>query len=219
MADMRRKTFALRIKPNMKEEFKKRFGSLEPELITVLNNWGVKNFSVWCIEDLVFGYFEEYGDAAASQDKKAIVERWRVYMQNCYEDISLPGINPMRLMYEDIGIVREDKTKIRHRVFVTRLKPGCAEEYKRRHDDLIASRNGKINEGPESNFTIWYAENYIFGYCELDKSMEKEPTEEERQAVIAWETRMLEIMDWLTDDVDWLTGLKHDKIEQLFSQG
>ena len=31
-------------------------------------------------------------------------------------------------------------------------------------------------------------------------------------ATVAWETRQLEIMDWLTDDVDWMTGETHDKM-------
>ena len=45
--------------------------------------------------------------------------------------------------------------------------------------------------------------------------MEKEETEEERQATIAWETRQLEIMDWITDDVDWLTGQRHSRSHRL----
>ena len=45
-----------------------------------------------------------------------------------------------------------------------------------------------------------------------------EPTEEEKAADIAWETRQLEIMDWLTDDVDWITGEKHDAIRFICAQ-
>ena len=118
-------------------------------------------------------------------------------------------------MYHDIGIVREDKSLIRHRVFCTKLKPGCAEEYKRRHDGLIAARGDKVSEGPDSNFTIWYGAGYIFGYCEKVKSFDHEPTEAEKAADIAWETRQLEIMDWLTDDVDWITGQKHGHIQRI----
>ena len=42
-----------------------------------------------------------------------------------------------------------------------------------------------------------------------------EMTEEEKASTIAWETRQLEIMDWLTDDVDWITGEKHEAIRRL----
>ena len=39
--------------------------------------------------------------------------------------------------------------------------------------------------------------------------MEQEPTEEEKAFTTEWETRQLEIMDWITNDVDWLTGEHH----------
>ena len=45
-----------------------------------------------------------------------------------------------------------------------------------------------------------------------------EMTDEERTSTIAWETRQLEIMDWLTDDVDWITGEKHDAIALVCKQ-
>ena len=39
--------------------------------------------------------------------------------------------------------------------------------------------------------------------------MEKEPTEADRASTVEWETRQLEIMDWITNDVDWITGVHH----------
>lgn len=215
---MRRETIAMRIKPGMKDEFRRRCKEEFPGLFASQNPKGINNFSIWSVEDLAFVY-SEVDDEVTMEEEKALAMAFLEYMQDCCECLGSPVTKPMRLMYEDIGIVREDKSLIRHRVFVTKLKPGCAEEYKRRHDELTASRGGKVNPGPESNFTIWNAGDYIFGYCELVKSMEKEPTEEERQATIDWETRGLEIMDWITDDMDWLTGEKHEKIELMFKQG
>lgn len=215
---MRRETIAMRIKLGMKAEFKHRCKHILSKLIAPLKLCGINNFSIWCVEDLVFGYYEVNDSIEPKENKMVLISHFLEYMMVCCECLAHPMNNPMRLMYEDIGIIREDKSRIHHRVFVTKLKIGCAEEYKRRHDTLILSRNGKINLGPESNFTIWNIGDYIFGYCELDKSMEREPTEEEWKTKIAWETRMLEIMDWVTDDVDWLTGLKHDKIELIFGE-
>ena len=103
-------------------------------------------------------------------------------------------------------------------MFATHLHPGCAEEYKRRHDALIAARGDKNTEGPESNFTIWNANGYIFGYCELVRAYDHEMTADERASTIAWETRQLEIMDWLTDDVDWITGQKHEPVCRVWAQ-
>jgi L-rhamnose mutarotase len=129
-------------------------------------------------------------------------------IQDTFDWISTPG-EEMRLMYHDYGIVRESKELIRHRMFMTKLKPGCEEEYKRRHDGLVAARGDKVTEGPDSNFTIWSAGGYIFGYNEIDTTMETEETEAERESTIQWETRQLEIMDWITNDVDWMTGEHH----------
>lgn len=168
---------------------------------------GVENFSIWHMEQYLFGYGECEGDAARLDAAFA-------RLPEGVELVCAPGT--MRLMYHDIGVVRADKSLIRHRVFATRLKPGCAEEYKRRHDGLIARRGDKVTQGPESNFTIWYGDGHIFGYCELVRAYDAiEPTPEEKAASAAWETRQLEIMDWLTDDVDWLTGEKHAPVERV----
>ena len=168
----------------------------------------VGNFSVWNIEDLFLCYGED-GDSGA----EALAARLMDAAGSSAELLCVPG--SMRLMYHDIGIVRQDKTLIRHRVFSTKLKPGCEEEYKRRHDRLVEARGDAVSEGPDSNFTIWYGAGYIFGYCEKVRAFDHEPTEAERAADIAWETRQLEIMDWLTDDVDWITGQKHDPIQRI----
>ena len=48
-------------------------------------------------------------------------------------------------MYHNFGVVRENKELIRHRMFMTKLKDGCEEEYKRRHDGLIAQRGDSVD--------------------------------------------------------------------------
>ncbi len=168
----------------------------------------VNNFSIWHIQKYLFGYGEGRADATDCFDG-AFARLPREVRLLCP-----PGT--MRQMYHDIGVVREDKSLIRHRVFATKLKPGCAEEYKRRHDGLIAQRGGAVKEGPESNFTIWLGDGHIFGYCELVRAYDAiEPTPQQRAWTVEWETRQLEIMDWLTDDVDWLTGEKHPAVERV----
>ena len=158
-------------------------------------------------------YREKVTDNSDLEDEPALCALLEPVIDGSAEVICPTG--SMRLMYHDIGIVRKDKSLIRHRVFVTKLKPGCADEYKRRHDALIAARGDAVSEGPDSNFTIWYGAGYIFGYCEKVKAFDHEMTEQERADTVAWETRQLEIMDWLTDDVDWITGQKHDHIRRV----
>ena len=129
-------------------------------------------------------------------------------IQDTFTWISTPG-KDMRLMYHNFGVVRENKELIRHRMFMTKLKDGCEEEYKARHDGLVAERGDTIDPGPDSNFSIWSAGGYIFGYDEIDTTMEVEETPQAREATIAWETRQLGIMDWITNDVDWMTKEVH----------
>lgn len=212
---MKREAFLMRIKPGMKDEFKKRMAEPWPELTDAWQAMGYDNFSVWAVEDYAFGYREVNESAAPSAAQKAVAERWIEYMQDTCEYIAKPGT--MRLMYHDIGNVRADKSLIRHRVFGTLIKPGCADEYHARHQALVDARGDKVSDGPETNFTIWCADShYNFGYCELVKSYDHEMTEEEKASTIAWETRQLEIMDWITDDVDWITGEKHPHIEKVY---
>ena len=152
----------------------------------------------------------EFWDEATKEYFRQLDKRF----EGCYDWISTP-FKPMRLMYHDFGIVREDKELIRHRVFITKLKGEYEEEYKRRHDALIEARNGETNPGPDSNFSIWNAGGYIFGYDEIDTTMEKDRTKADDDADIAWETKMLEIMTWITDDVDWITKEHHEHIKRI----
>ena len=202
---MKRITFLLRALPGMTMSAEQNLLREADALKALFAGHGVKNFSMWGVSDLFFGYGEE------GEDFDLMGEAGGYFTG--LEALCLPG--EMRLMYHDIGVVREDKSLIRHRVFATKLKPGCAEEYKRRHDGLIAARGDTISEGPDSDFTIWYGAGYIFGYCEKVKSFDHEMTEAERESTIAWETKQLEIMDWLTDDVDWMTGEKHEAIRRI----
>ena len=205
---MERCTFAMKVKEGKMNEYRKRLGEIWPELVLFLDRNQVKNFSIWNAENLIFGYYETVENTVLSTEEEHMRQKLTVRMEETFDWISTPG-EPMRLMYHDFGVVRENKELIRHRVFMTKLKPGCEEEYKRRHDGLIEKRGDTVTQGPDSNFSIWSSGGYIFGYNEIDTTMETETTEEEKQFTIEWETRQLEIMDWITNDVDWLTGEHH----------
>ena len=213
---MKRLPFVLRFRPGMKDAGLSALSGLWNEMKSAIDREGIKNFSVWSIQDFLFCYGEYPDELTPAPSETAAREAWTNALSPFMELFAAQDTLP--LMYHDIGVVREDKSLIRHRVFATKLKEGCAAEYKRRHDALIAARGDRISEGPESNFTIWNANGYIFGYCELVKSFDHEMTEDEKASTIAWETRQLEIMDWLTDDVDWITGEKHDAIRLICRQ-
>ena len=207
---MKRLPFVLKFRPGCREMGLKTLTGLWNEVKCTLTEDGVSNLSVWNIGDFLFCYGEYPDQLSPTDADHSAAGAWENALSPFMTVFAAQGTLP--LMYHDIGVVRQDKSLIRHRVFATKLKDGCTEEYKRRHDALIAKRGDTVSEGPESNFTIWNANGYIFGYCELVKSFDHEMTEEEKAATIAWETRQLEIMDWLTDDVDWITGEHHDKM-------
>ncbi len=211
---MKRHTFAMEINQGKSAQFRSNLGKVWPEFTFFLDEHGMTNFSIWGVENIVFGYYETEEDVVFTEEDKEKIDAWEQSYKDAYTWISTPFEN-MRLMYHDFGIVRESKELIRHRVFITKLVPGAEEEYKRRHDALVEARGDKLTEGPDSNFSIWYAGGYIFGYNEIDTTMEHDMTEEERESTIQWEMKMLEIMSWLTNDVDWITGECHDTIKRL----
>lgn len=211
---MERHGFAMKIKEGQMNEYRRRLGEIWPALTAFLDRAEIKNFSIWNTDDLIFGYYEKKDNICLTAEEESEKETLIHKMEDTFIWISTPG-QDMRLMYHDFGIVRESKELIRHRMFMTKLKPGCEEEYKRRHDGLVEKRGDRVNPGPDSNFSIWSAGGYIFGYNEIDTTMETEETEEERQATIEWETRQLEIMDWITNDVDWMTGEHHSPSRRL----
>lgn len=211
---MERHAFALKIKQGKYNEFRSGLGVIWDELTQILDEMKVTNFSLWNIEEIVFGYYERDLKVPEVKDSDwEKLDKLLINMNDTFEWISSPK-SEMRLMYEDYGFVRMNKEQIRHRVFVTRLRGDYQEEYKARHDALANARTC-INPGPDSNFTIWNSGRYIFGYDEIDVTMETEETEESRQNTIAWETKMLEIMEWYTDDVDWITGEHHKHIVRI----
>ena len=210
---MERIAFALKILPGKTDRANELLAKMADRVRGDVEAAGIRNFSVWGVEDMVYGYGEYPDGFSFDSDFGAKCAGWLETLADCAELLCAPGT--MRLMYHDFGIVREDKSLIRHRVFSTKLKPGCAEEYKRRHDALVEARGDAVSEGPDSNFSIWYGAGYIFGYCEKVKSFDREMTEAEKASTIEWETRQLEIMDWLTDDVDWITGEKHEAIRRI----
>ena len=211
---MERHAFAMEIKQGQMNTYRRTLGEIWPELTAFLDRNGIRNYSIWNTDALIFGYYETADGHKLSEEELAVRDAFVAKMEDTFTWISTLG-QDMRLMYHDFGIVRESKELIRHRMFMTKLKPGCAEEYKLRHDALVEKRGDKVTEGPDSNFSIWSAGGYIFGYDEIDTSMEVEQTPEAKQADVEWETRQLGIMDWITNDCDWLTGQVHSQSRRL----
>lgn len=76
------------LKPGMREEYQRRHDEIWPELVTVLKEAGIENYSIWNVGDWLFGYYEcgkgkEF--AASTQAASAVVARWNEYMKDVME--------------------------------------------------------------------------------------------------------------------------------------
>ena len=116
----------MKINKGKTADFRRNMGKIWPELTAFLDEHAMTNFSVWSVEDIVFGYYETDDNFAFTEEDKIKVAQWEAECSDVYTWISVPFEN-MRLMYHDFGIVRESKELIRHRVFVTKWVPEAEE--------------------------------------------------------------------------------------------
>lgn len=83
-----------KIKEGSFEEYKKRHDEIWPEMVEVLKNAGIKNYTIWFNNNELFGYYEcEKGIdyAAKVQRESEVVDRWNEYMK----DILIMELDPV----------------------------------------------------------------------------------------------------------------------------
>ena len=77
-----------RIKPGMKDEYKRRHDEIWPEMVALLKSAGIRFDTIWSDGETLFGYYEcEQGIefAERTQAGSPIVDRWNEYMQDVLE--------------------------------------------------------------------------------------------------------------------------------------
>ena len=83
---MQRYAWKARILPGMQEEYVKRHDEIWPEMLALLREAGIRNYSIWRTDSgELFGYYEcEFGAefAARVQRKSPVVDRWNAYMKD-----------------------------------------------------------------------------------------------------------------------------------------
>lgn len=90
---MEKYAWVAKLKPGMKEEYIKRHNNIWPEMVEVLKEAGICNYSIWIEEDTIFGYYEcEKGVkyAAKVQSESEVVDRWNEYMKDVMEMVMDP---------------------------------------------------------------------------------------------------------------------------------
>lgn len=85
---MKRFGFKMKLKPGCREEYRRRHSEIWPELVALLKETGVANYSIFLDEEtnILFAYQEQSGESS-SQDlgSTEIVKRWWKYMADIME--------------------------------------------------------------------------------------------------------------------------------------
>ena len=85
---MERYAWVAKIKEGKIEEYKYRHDHIWPEMVTLLKEAGISNYSIWRDGYTLFGYYEcEKGVdfAAKTQANSKIVDKWNEYMKDVME--------------------------------------------------------------------------------------------------------------------------------------
>lgn len=91
---MERYAWKATVKEGMLEEYCRRHREIWPEMLKVLKDAGIRNYTIWNNGLELFGYYEcEHGVeyAAKVQAESPVVDRWNKYM----EDVMVMEMDPV----------------------------------------------------------------------------------------------------------------------------
>ncbi len=90
---MEKYAWIAKIKLGKKAEYIRRHNEIWPELVAVLKDAGIENYTIWTDGDLLFGYYEcakGIDFAAKTQAQSPVVDRWNEYMKDVMEMVLDP---------------------------------------------------------------------------------------------------------------------------------
>ena len=95
--------FKMKLYPGFREEYRKRHNEIWPELVRLLKETGIGNYSIWLDEETntLFAYQEQKGESS-SQDLGAteIVQKWWKYMADTME--TNPDNSPVSIPLKEV---------------------------------------------------------------------------------------------------------------------
>jgi L-rhamnose mutarotase len=84
---MTRHGMVIGVRPEKLEEYKRLHAAVWPEVLRLLTEAGVRNYSIFQKDDLLFGYFEFHGDDLAASFRRMnaepIVKEWYAVCEPC----------------------------------------------------------------------------------------------------------------------------------------
>lgn len=98
---MKRHAFTMKLKPGFEEEYKKRHDEIWPELIKVLKEAGIHNYSIYLDEETgtLFAY-QELEDDVSDVSSHPVVRKWWDYMEELME--TKPDHSPVTVSLKEV---------------------------------------------------------------------------------------------------------------------
>jgi len=100
---MKRSGFKMKLKPGFREEYRRRHSEIWPELVELLKQNGISNYSIFLDEEThtLFAYQEQAGESS-SQDlgNTEVVKKWWKYMSDIME--TNPDNSPVTIPLEQV---------------------------------------------------------------------------------------------------------------------
>ncbi|MCC2598955.1 L-rhamnose mutarotase [Sphingobacterium sp. FBM7-1] len=89
--------FKMKLKPGMKEEYAKRHAAIWPELVTLLKENGIADYTIFLDEetDTLFAVQQLTGSSSQELGNTEIVQRWWKYMADIME--TNPDFSPISI--------------------------------------------------------------------------------------------------------------------------
>ena len=100
---MKRQSFKMFLKPGFEEEYEKRHNEIWPELVKLLKDAGVSNYSIFLDKDTNTLYaYQEVSGEGGSQDlgTTEIVQKWWAFMADIME--TNPDNSPVSIPLQEV---------------------------------------------------------------------------------------------------------------------
>lgn len=89
---MKRYGMVIEIRPEKLAEYRRLHDAIWPEVVAILRQHGVSNYSIFLKDNLLFGYFEYHGNDYVADMKKVataeVTRRWWKATAPCQEPLS-----------------------------------------------------------------------------------------------------------------------------------
>lgn len=92
---MQKVAFKMQLKPGMKEEYERRHAAIWPELVTLLKESGIADYTIFLDEEThtLFAVQRLTGQSSQELGKTEVVQRWWKYMADIME--TNPDFSPV----------------------------------------------------------------------------------------------------------------------------